>query len=188
MAEAMHQLRRADQQTRAEAIWEAASASADATIAETSVEKESVWVQRASGDLMVVLDFIKAQDGSDAISFRRSAAEDIEPAVTMTRRDFLMHHRPFITAAEVEASPTKPPIEVTIDEEWECQDGSGMIVTQVDFRREFVYGEDLKTKRRRQIPFTQFMAGRWRKIVRRSIYDRLRKPEISLNSSGSDDD
>lgn len=150
-------------------------------IADLPVEKESVWVQRATGDLVIVVDLIKATDGSDVVSFRRNSADDIaEAAVTMSRRDFLIYHRAFPVNAPENATPAKPMIEVMINEEWECNDGSAMIITQVDFRKEVVFGDDLKTKKHRSIPFGQFAMGRWRKIVRRSVYDRIRQPEINL--------
>lgn len=187
-AAALHQLRREDQQHRVPApssLFEAESH--ETPIPDIAIDKESVWVQRMSGDLMVVLDIIKATDGSEVVQFRRSNADEIEPAVTMSRRDFLTYHRQFVRASEPEKKTPTPMLQISVDEEWECQDGSGMIITQVDFRKEIVYGDDLKTKRHRQIPFVQFIAGRWRKIVRRSVYDRLRKPEISLDTKADDD-
>jgi hypothetical protein len=161
--------------------------SVETPMPDIAIDKESVWVQRMSGDLMVVLDIVKATDGSEAISFRRSNAEEMEPAVTMSRRDFLTYHRQYVASSSEAEKPKTPMVEISVDEEWECQDGSGLMVTQVDFRKEIVYGDDLKTKRHRQIPFIQFIAGRWRKIVRRSVYDRIRRPEINL-APGTDDE
>jgi hypothetical protein len=152
-------------------------------VADIPIEKESIWIQRASGDLVVVIDLFKATDGSDVVSFKRSSAEEVEPAVTMSRRDFLIYHRPHKPST---AEQSKPLVEVSVDEEWECQDGSAMIVTEVDARKEIVFGDDTKTRKHRQIPFGQFALGRWRKIIRRSVYERLRKPEISLTPDDKD--
>lgn len=192
-ADTLRRLRQEDQQQRAPVgrdIFEAPNI-VETPIPDIPIDRESIWVQRLGGHLMVVLDIIKATDGTDAISFRRSSAEDIEPAVTMSRRDFLSYHRPFVSAASSSADaavkPSQPIINVSIDEEWQCQDGSGMIITQVDFRKEIVYGDDLKTKKHRQIPFVQFVTGRWRKVVRKSVYERLRQPEISLDTSQDDE-
>lgn len=160
---------------------------AETPIVDIAVDKESMWVQRASGDLVVVIDVLKATDGTDAISFRRSTAEDLEPSVTMTKRDFIIHHRKYSPSSDEAAKSDPPMIEVSIDQEWECQDGSAMQITQVDFKREIVFGDDLKTKKHRQIPFAQFAAGRWRRIIRRSVYDRIRNPEFNLDSGGEED-
>jgi hypothetical protein len=148
-------------------------------VQDTPIEKESIWVQRATGDLVVVIDTLKAIDGLDVIAFSRNSADGIEPSVTMARRDFLIHHRAHTHSSE-DVAPSKPMIEVSVQEEWECQDGTSLIITRVDFRKEIIYGDDMKTKKHRQIPFAQFALGRWRKIVRRSIYDRIRQPEINL--------
>ncbi len=180
-------LRRVIQESPGRELFDS-SANPETPVPDVEVEKENVWVQRASGDLMIVLDIIKATDGTDAIQFRRSSAEDIEPAVVMTKRDFIINHRRYTpTSSEEPAKAPKPMIEVSVDQEWECQDGSAMIVTQVDHKREIIFGDDLKTKKHRQIPFTQFATGRWRRIIRRSIYDRIRHPELNLAPGQKDE-
>ncbi len=148
-------------------------------VSEVAVDQESVWVQRTSGDHVIVVEVVKATDGSDVVVFCRGSAEGNEPTVSMSRQDFLTYHRVYVPASE-SAAPAKPLIGVSINEEWECKDGSAMLITQVDPRREVVYGDDIKTKKHRSIPFQQFLAGRWRKVVRLSVYDRIRRPEINL--------
>jgi hypothetical protein len=153
---------------------------------EIPVVRDSLWVQRASGEIVVVVDILRAQDGSDVISFHRSTAEETEPSVSMTRQDFLVHHRLYVSSSDKETQLAEikkqlPKIAVSPNEEWGCTDGSGILVTEVDFRKEAVYGNDVRTGKRRQIPFSQFaMAGQWRKIVRRSIYERIRQPDFEL--------
>ena len=180
-AATLHRLRQEERSSRD--LFESPE-SVEIPVPDIPIDKESAWVQRMSGDVMVVLDVIQATDGTDAISFRRRSAEEVEPAVTMTRRDFLIHHKPHMPSTDARMPPMIP---VAVDEEWECSDGSGMVITQVDHRKEIVYGDDVKTKRHRQIPFVQFATGRWRKIVRRSVYERLRQPEIHM-PSGPDDE
>lgn len=188
VASALHRLRREDERFRVPApadIFEARPI--ETPIPEIPIDRESVWVARIGGDTVRVIGILRAIDGSDVISFRSNRGEEEAPGVTMSRRDFLTYHRAYVSPSEGETVSKTPPIEIVIDEEWACQDGSSLRVTQVDFRKEIVHGDDLKTRKHRQIPFTQFLAGRWRKIIRRSVYDRIRNPEINL-SPGSDED
>ncbi len=151
------------------------------------IDLQTTWIQRNGGKLIVVEEIVRAQDGSEAIKFR-NATDDSEAAVTMIRRDFLIYHRPHVPTTDA-PPPVPPMINVQIAEEWESQDGSGIIITQIDSRREIVHGDDVKTKKHRQIAFIEFATGRWRRIIRRSVYDRIRKPEISLTSgTGTEDD
>ena len=141
---------------------------------ERKIERDSQWVQRKTGCRVEVVETLKAMDGSEVISSRRRAADGLEPSVSMTREDFLNLHRPHNPSSE-KPEPAKPTIEVSIDEEWGNQDGSSIVVTHVDPRKEIVYGDDTQSKKHRSVPFSQFSAGVWRKIVRKSVYDRLRQ-------------
>ena len=161
-------------------IFEAAD-STNTPIADVPIKIDSLWVQRVSGATMVVGEVFVSTDGIDVVKFKNLVAEENEPSSTMTKLDFLLQHRAFTTKGSEDAPAPKPMIEISPDEEWECSDGSGMIVTQIDFRKETVYGDDTKSRKHRQIPFIQFITGRWRKIVRRSVYERLRNPEVGLD-------
>jgi hypothetical protein len=167
-------------------LFEAPAATAETPpepeVPDVKIEGESLWVQRASGGIMIVRDTGRSTNGTEVVTFRKSISEDGDgdAYVTMTRRDFLIQHRQYGQEKDNSSSTTIPMVALAPDEEWECQDGSGssMIITQVDYRRETVHGRDMKSQKARQIPFVQFTTGRWRKIVRKSAYARLRNPEI----------
>lgn len=144
----------------------------ESPVMDNEITAESQWIQKSSADIIEVLGIERALDGSPIIRFRRTA-EDNEPAVRLSRPDFLALHRPYNPNHPSSVDPSKPPIEITIGEEWASSDGDSIVISSVDGRKEIVYGDDLNTKKRRQIPFAQFEGGRWRKVVRRSAYARI---------------
>jgi hypothetical protein len=136
----------------------------------------SRWVQRQSGMIMDIVAVTKAIDGNEVVTMKRSGSDDA--ATRLLKDDFLEHHRPYGDAGE-KTNVSGTQFEISIGEEWEEVAGGGMItVTNIDVRREMVHGDEPGSKRGRQIPFAQFTSGRWRRLIRRSAYDRLRKPDL----------
>lgn len=137
-----------------------------------AVPDGSRWTQRASGNVIEVERVVRSQDGEAVVRYRRMTDDPINPTMSMLRRDFLQNHTPFILPDST--SPGTPlPIDVASGDEWESSNGDIIIIATVDPKREIVQAEERTSKRRRMIAFVEFTNGRWRKIVRRTAYDRL---------------
>jgi hypothetical protein len=143
------------------------------------IEKNSRWIHRDTASVVTVTNVLRTEDGSEAIGFRQDIGGGIlVPTMTMLRADFLTNYLPQHEENSEVFQPEPPPFDISVNEEWEClSDGSCIVVTEVDFIKENVFGEDTKTKKPRKIPLSLFLKKRWRKIVRRSIYDRIRNPD-----------
>ena len=175
-AAALHRLRQQEEAAhQQQAIFGAMSRIAAIPSQEVYIDTDSLWSQRTSGTVVVVTEVRKQTDGSESIRFRQSTHDDRQPTVSMTREDFLLSHKLCVAG---EAIPPQL-FDAAVEEEWEhIQDRSSIVITEIDTRREVIHGKDIRTGRTRQIPFVQFSANKWQKIVRRSIYDRLRRPDL----------
>ncbi len=122
----------------------------------------SRWSHLSTGQ---VFDVVAVKDGS--VSFRKDAQ-----AFTMLQDDFLQLHRPF----QVETSAPLPPpsVELHPGEEWESDEGVAQIVN-IDSKRELVYVRWLSgtTGSSRPLSLRQFATSKWRKIERRTAYQRI---------------
>jgi hypothetical protein len=129
------------------------------------------WVNRSTGDLVEVTRVQPTDDRStQAVHFRR-IADGIESSQALVLEDFLRECRPYV--AKSSAPVQVPVVEVLKDEEWEHRD-SGEVVTidTVDTRRDLVVVVQ-KEGKRRSVPLYEFANAKWRKIVRRTSFDRL---------------
>lgn len=175
-AAALHRLRQQEEAAhQQQALFGAMSKTAAIPFQDVIIDKDSLWSQRTGGTLVVVTDVRRQADGAESIQFRQSTHDDRQPSVIMTREDFLLNHR-LCTTGEV---VPQQPFDAAVEEEWEhVQDRSSIIITEIDTRREVIHGRDIRTGRIRQIPFVQFTANKWQKVIRRSIYDRLRSSDL----------
>jgi len=139
----------------------------------TPIPENSRWTQRKSGLLLEVVRCERTTDRSLMIVFR--ALSDVNTAHTyrMLHRDFLRHHRPYEeTVLPVRDIPA-PNVIVLVGEEWESANGESIIIYSIDAKREMVQVEEPVSKRRRQIGLVEFAGAQWRKVVRKTAYDRL---------------
>lgn len=129
------------------------------------------WVNRSTGDLVEVTRVRLTDDRStQAVHFRR-VADGIESSHALVLEDFLRECRPYVAKS---SAPVQVPVaQVIKDEEWEHID-SGEVVTidTVDTRRDLVIVQQ-KEGKRRSVPLYEFANAKWRKIVRRTSFDRL---------------
>ena len=170
VSSALHQLRDRDRAERDDVLEDPKP--------NAIIEKGSQWVHRDTASVITVTNVIDIEDGSEAIGFRQDIGGGIlVPTMTMLRADFLTNYLPQPEEDPEASQPGPPPFKIAVEEEWEClSDGSCIIVTEVDFRKENVFGEDTTTKKPRKIPLSLFLKKRWRKVVRRSVYDLIRNP------------
>ncbi len=136
----------------------------------------SLWVNRASGDLVEVVARPSSSQGTEAIVFRRaSSSEDIpEPQNTMIYADFINLHRAW-SAGEI----TEPYVLPIPGDEWEhVTDKTTIEIITLDIAREIAHVVERKVKRRRSIPLREFGTGNWRKIVRRTLFEHLMDDEL----------
>lgn len=125
------------------------------------VQPGSRWVHRGTGSSVEI-----ASVENDIVSFRQE-----EQVFRMLLDDFVKFHRPFT----IEGIPTDPlpDIDIAVDEEWEGPEGLVRIVT-IDSKREIVTvtwsGE---RKRTAPLSLREFGTGKWRKIQRRTVFQRL---------------
>lgn len=129
------------------------------------------WVNRSTGDLVEVTRVQPTDDRTtQAVHFRR-VADGIESSHALVLEDFLRECRPFV--AKSSAPMQVPVVEVIKDEEWEHRDsGEVVVIESVDTKRDLVIVVQ-KEGKRRSVPWYEFANAKWRKIVRRTSFDRL---------------
>lgn len=139
----------------------------------------SRWVQRRTGELIEVVACERTRDNTLMVRWRKFGEES--STTPMLQRDFLRYHTPYEETAKAiqkeMLAPTAPPIVVTPGEEWESVNGDGIIVVEVDPRKEMVHAEDMTSRRGRTIPMSEFAGARWRKIIRKNLFERLLEDE-----------
>lgn len=139
----------------------------------------SLWVNRATGDLVEVTGRPSTSYGTEAITFRRaSASDDIpEPRNTMIYADFMNLHRAW-SAVEGDGSAV-PEVLPAPGDEWEhVTDKTEIEVVAIDTAKSIVHVVERRMKRRRSIPLRDFGSGSWRKIVRRTSFEHLMDDEL----------
>jgi len=140
----------------------------------------SLWVNRATGDLVEVTGRPSTSYGGEAVTFRRASATDDgipEQRNTMLYADFMNLHRAW-SIVEGDA-PSVPEVLPVSGDEWEhLTDKTEIEVVTVDVAREIVHVVDRKVKRRRSIPLRDFASGIWRKVVRRTAFEHLMDDEL----------
>ncbi len=141
---------------------------------EAEILEGSAWVQRSTGNIMHVLRLDNAVDGTRVIVYCNKGEEN-EPAMRMVVRDFLANHRAYVAQEEWPTIEVKPVIEITSGEEWEftATPSVGISIIAVDHKKEVVHVEELESKRKRTISFSEFIQKRWRKVVRKTAYQWL---------------
>jgi len=150
--------------------------------AETSVEDDTplvaiapktLWVNRRNGQIYQVLE-VDQRPGNTVIIGLKAFSDDADArTVRMVRADFLRYHRPYDTVVDVPSTYQNPPVLLTVDEEWESVNGDVVTIVHVDTRTDMVTGLLQDSKQRRPIKMAEFNSGKWRKIVRKTAFDRL---------------
>jgi hypothetical protein len=92
--------------------------------------------------------------------------------LNMLRKDFLKFHRPYEPTQDNPPSEPLVVVDICDGDEWESVNGDSVRVVSVNPRKTTAVVED-SAKRRREVPFKELASGRWRKIVRRTAYERL---------------
>jgi hypothetical protein len=166
---------RAEQRTAEQAV-----ATEDDTF---DIQAGSAWVQRSTGNIMHVLRMDHAVDRTRVVVYCNKGEEN-EPAMRMVIRDFLANHRAYVSQEEWPTIDVKPVIEITSGEEWEFTGtpSVGINIIAVDHKKEVAHVEELESKRKRTISFSEFIQKRWRKVVRKTAYQWL------LDGEGIDGD
>ena len=125
------------------------------------VHAPSRWVHKGTG---MSVETVAVRDG--AVSFRQE-----EQTFTMLLEDFVKFHRPFVLDG-VSTEPA-PNIAIQVGEEWESAEGTVKIVS-VDSKREQVV-VTWADSRKRSAPLTlrEFATDKWRKVVRKTSFQRL---------------
>jgi hypothetical protein len=125
------------------------------------VRPGSRWIQPENGRLVQA---ISLRDG--IVTFQQDSWVN-----RLTIDDFVSSHRPYAKdlAQEPEVTPLTP---VFPNEEYESLEGVIRVVS-IDSKRERVEVTWADGHRRNAINLREFTTGRWRKIERRSFYERL---------------
>lgn len=139
----------------------------------TPIGDGSRWAQRKSGLLIEVVRCERTTDRSLMVVFRALEEHDVGHTHRMLQRDFLRHHRPYQEVVQTIKDVPSPTVIVLANEEYESVNGESIIVVSVDTKRAMVMVEEPLSKRRRQIGLVEFAGDQWRKIVRKTAYDRL---------------
>ncbi len=131
------------------------------------------WVQRKSGLVVEVvrLEHSQDEDRTQIVVYRPADADSSTQRMVLT--DFTRFHRMYSDVLDQTTIHSIPPVQLTIGEEWASLEGDLVVILGVDLRKESVLVEVPETKQRRTISLTQFAGARWRKVVRKSAYDRI---------------
>jgi hypothetical protein len=138
----------------------------------TSIANKSLWSNRRNGQLFEVIRVEDIDKQTRMVEFKAFGDDQDARAVRMIWKDFLRYHRPYEEMPELK-EPKIPPVEVCVGEEWESINGDIVSIANVDMRTETVFAYDQGGKTRKAIKLSEFQKAAWRKIVRKSSFDRL---------------
>jgi hypothetical protein len=129
------------------------------------------WVNRASGEIVEVSRMGRSDDRGETVVHFKRVSNDLEANMVLLQRDFETMFRPF--GPEVSKKAREAVVEVLKDEEWEhIESTEAVTIDSVDTKRNLVIvlGRDQK---RRSVPMLDFVNAKWRKIIRKTAYQRL---------------
>ena len=127
------------------------------------------WVNRSSGEVVEVDHLGTSTDSNEPVVHFKRVSDDMEVNLVLFQRDFSAMFRPY-----TQETPRieERVVEVLKDEEWEHVESHAVVkVDSVDTKRNLVVVLD--KDKRRSVPMLDFVNAKWRKIVRRTSYDRL---------------
>ena len=129
------------------------------------------WVMRQSGDLIEVTRVNPTEDGrSTAVHFQR-VSDGIESSNAMLQEDFVRECTPFVVNT---SQPIEPPkVQLFKGEEWEHLESTAVVtIDYVDSKRDLVVIVQ-KDGKRRSVPLLEFAEARWRRIIRKTAWEKL---------------
>ena len=139
------------------------------------VTKGSQWKNSSTGDIVVVDRLGQSTENRETVVHFRRVSDDMKTGMVLLQRDFETMFKPY-TQERPYAKEDKISIEVLKDEEWEHNDsGITVIVESVDTKRNLVVVEG--KGKRQSLPLLDFQKGKWKRLIRRTAYDRLLEDE-----------
>jgi hypothetical protein len=124
-----------------------------------------------SGDLIEVTRINQTDDQSAMMVHFKRVADGIESSTALLINDFLSYCRPYVLKSSEPVAP--PTIVVLKDEEWEHREsGEVVVIDYLDSKRDLVIVVP-KNGKPKSVPFYEFANAKWRKIIRRTSYDRI---------------
>lgn len=136
------------------------------------ISKGTRWVNSSTGDIVEVAYLGRSTEipHEPVIHFRR-VSDDMEVNQLLLQRDFETMFRPYTQ----ETTPKNRPeavVEVLKDEEWEhVESGEVVRIESVDTKRNLVIV--VAKERRKSVPMLDFVNAKWRRIVRKTAFERL---------------
>jgi hypothetical protein len=129
------------------------------------------WIQRKTGDLIEITRVGPTDDRSTTVVHFKRVSDGVESSNAMLLDDFMRECHPYTTRS---SQPQDIPVVVVLkDEEWEHVDSGEVVrIDTVDSKRDLIIVMQ-KEGKRRSVPLFEFANARWRKIIRRTAYDRL---------------
>ena len=138
------------------------------------VSKGSRWRNSSTGDIVEVDRLGRSTEGSrePVVHFRR-VSDDMGTGMVLLQRDFETMFKPF--TVERTRGDNKITVEVLMGEEWEhVESGATIIVASVDTKRNLVISEPSTTHSKgRTIPLLDFSNGKWKRLIRRTAFERI---------------
>jgi hypothetical protein len=126
------------------------------------VAPKSKWLHKGTG---VIVEVVSVRDA--AVSFRQE-----DQRFNMLLDDFLSLHRPYVLGS-LDSIPIEPiDIPLTTDAEYLSAEGTVRIVS-VDSKRELVTVTWDDGRKRAPLSLREFATSKWRKIERRTAYQRI---------------
>jgi ribosomal protein L37AE/L43A len=138
------------------------------------IQPGSRWVNRSTGDVVEIVKLGRsaadAYEEPEPVVHVKKVSDDLEPGAVILQRDFETMFRPFQHASS--RRDTETVVEVLKDEEWEHIETRDVVkIDSVDTKRNLVI--IITKEKRKSVPMRDFVEKKWRKIVRRTAYDRL---------------
>ncbi len=136
------------------------------SVSDELITPKSKWVHKGTGGIVEVVTVREA-----AVSFRQE-----DQKFNMLLEDFLSLHRPYVIENLEDISTKYPNLILTENAEYESPEGIVKVVS-VDSKRELVtviWGDGRK---RAPLSLREFATSKWRKIERRTAYQRIMDDE-----------
>ena len=139
------------------------------------VTKGSQWRNGSTGDIVVVDRLGQSTESPETVVHFRRVSDDMKTGMVLLQRDFETMFKPY-TQERLYAKEDKSSVEVLKDEEWEhVESGITVIVESVDLKRNLIVVEG--KGKRQSLPILDFQKGKWKRLIRRTAYDRLLEDE-----------
>jgi hypothetical protein len=138
------------------------------------VSKGSRWRNSSTGDIVEVDRLGQSTEAHEPVVHFRRVSDDMRNGMVLLQRDFETMFKPF-TMERPKGVEEKITVEVMMGEEWEhAESGATIFIASVDTKRNLVISEpDGTHKKGRTIPLLDFSNGKWKRLIRRTAYERI---------------